>query len=53
MAPPLRTPSPPASVPVSLDVLMRSGRVRPGHRVLLAAVGSGIGYGAVVWLVGA
>lgn len=41
-----------ASVPVSLDVLMRSGRVRPGDRVLLAAVGSGIGYGAMVWQVG-
>lgn len=41
-----------ASVPVSLDVLVRSGRMRPGQRVLLAAVGSGIGYGAMVWQVG-
>lgn len=42
-----------ASVPVSLDRLLRSGRVRPGQRILFAAVGAGIGYGALVYQVGA
>lgn len=37
-----------ASVPYSLDVLWRSGRVKPGDRLLLAAVGAGTGYGAVL-----
>lgn len=37
-----------ASVPFSLDVLTRSGRVRPGDRLLLAAVGAGTGLGAVL-----
>jgi 3-oxoacyl-(acyl-carrier-protein) synthase III len=37
-----------ASVPYSLDVLVRSGRLRPGHRILLAAVGAGTGYGALL-----
>jgi len=42
-----------ASVPVSLDRLMRSGRVRPGDRILMAAVGAGTGYGALLFQVGA
>jgi 3-oxoacyl-(acyl-carrier-protein) synthase III len=42
-----------ASVPVSLDRLLQSGRVKPGQRILLAAVGAGIGYGALVYQVGA
>jgi 3-oxoacyl-[acyl-carrier-protein] synthase III len=42
-----------ASVPVSLDRLMRSGKVRPGDRILMAAVGAGTGYGAVLFQVGA
>lgn len=37
-----------ASVPISLDRLWRSGRVRPGDHLLLAAVGAGTGYGAMV-----
>lgn len=41
-----------ASIPVSLDRLLQSGRVRPHQRVLLAAVGAGIGYGALVYQVG-
>jgi 3-oxoacyl-(acyl-carrier-protein) synthase III len=41
-----------AAVPFSLDVLWRSGRVRPGQYVLLAAVGAGTAYGAVVYRVG-
>jgi 3-oxoacyl-(acyl-carrier-protein) synthase III len=42
-----------ASVPLSLDRLWRSGRVQPGDLILLAAVGSGISYGAMVYRVGA
>lgn len=37
-----------ASVPVSLDRLARSGRLRPGDRLLMAAVGAGTGYGALL-----
>lgn len=42
-----------ASIPVSLDRLMRSGKVRPGDRILMSAVGAGTGYGAVLFQVGA
>ena len=38
-----------ASIPLSLDRLRRSGRLRPGQRVLFAAVGAGIGYGAALY----
>lgn len=38
-----------ASVPFSLDALRRSGRLRPGQRVLMAAVGAGTGFGAMLW----
>lgn len=41
-----------ASVPVSLDRLVQSGRLRPGQRILLASVGAGIGYGAMIYQVG-
>lgn len=41
-----------ASIPVSLDRLWRNGKVRPGQRVLMVAVGSGISYGAVIYQVG-
>lgn len=41
-----------ASIPLALDRLVRSGRLRPGATVLMAAVGSGLSYGAVVWKVG-
>lgn len=41
-----------ASVPVSLDRLMRSGKVCPGDRILMAAVGAGTGYGAVLFQAG-
>lgn len=37
-----------ASAPYSLDRLMRSGKVRPGQRLLLCAVGAGMSYGAIV-----
>lgn len=42
-----------ASIPVSLDRLFRSGRVRPGDRILMTSVGAGTGYGAVIFQVGA
>lgn len=41
-----------ASVPVSLDRLLRSGKVRSGDRILMAAVGAGTGYGAVLFQAG-
>lgn len=38
-----------ASIPVSLDRLFRSRRVRPGDRILMAAVGSGVSYGSILY----
>ena len=35
-----------ASVPLALDVAVRDGRIRQGHRVLLAGVGGGFTWGA-------
>ncbi len=35
-----------ASVPLALDVAIRDGRIRPGHKVLLQAVGGGFTWGA-------
>ena len=37
-----------ASVPLALDVAVRDGRVRPGHRVMLEGVGGGFTWGAVL-----
>jgi 3-oxoacyl-[acyl-carrier-protein] synthase-3 len=37
-----------ASVPLALDVAVRDGRVRPGHRVMLQGVGGGFTWGAVL-----
>ena len=37
-----------ASIPVSLHRLLSSGRVRPGDRILMLGVGTGISYGAVL-----
>jgi 3-oxoacyl-[acyl-carrier-protein] synthase III len=37
-----------ASIPIGLDRLLRSGRVRPGDRILMAGVGAGASYGAVL-----
>jgi 3-oxoacyl-[acyl-carrier-protein] synthase-3 len=42
-----------ASVPVSLDRLRRSGKLRAGDLLLMIAVGSGISYGGMVYEVGA
>lgn len=40
-----------ASAPFSLHRLLRSGRVKPGQRLLLCAVGAGMSYGAMVYRV--
>ncbi len=37
-----------ASVPITLDEANRSGRLRPGDTVLMAAIGGGIAWGAAV-----
>jgi 3-oxoacyl-[acyl-carrier-protein] synthase III len=42
-----------ASIPISLDHLWRSGRVREGDRLLLVGVGAGISAGALILQVGA
>jgi 3-oxoacyl-[acyl-carrier-protein] synthase-3 len=36
-----------ASVPLALDVAIRDGRIRSGHKVMLQAVGGGFTWGAV------
>lgn len=41
-----------ASIPLSLDRLMQSGRVRAGDRVLMVGAGAGVSYGAVLLRVG-
>ncbi len=41
-----------ASIPVSLDRLMRTRPVRPGDRILMAGVGGGVSRGAVLHRVG-
>lgn len=40
-----------ASIPVSLDRLMRTRRVAPGARILMIGVGSGLSYGAALYRV--
>lgn len=42
-----------ASIPVSLHRLWASRRVRPGDRILMVGVGSGLSYGAILLQVGA
>jgi 3-oxoacyl-[acyl-carrier-protein] synthase-3 len=41
-----------ASIPTGLDRLLRSGRVRGGDRILMAGVGAGASYGAMLVRVG-
>ncbi len=41
-----------ASVPISLDRLMRTREVRPGAKILMIGVGSGLSYGAILHRVG-
>lgn len=40
-----------ASIPASLDRLMRTRNVKPGDRILMIGVGSGLSYGAVLYRV--
>jgi 3-oxoacyl-(acyl-carrier-protein) synthase III len=42
-----------ACIPLALDRLRASGVLRPGDRILLAGLGSGISYGAILYRVGA
>lgn len=37
-----------ASIPIALDEAVRDGRIKPGHNVLLCALGAGISWGAAV-----
>jgi 3-oxoacyl-[acyl-carrier-protein] synthase-3 len=37
-----------ASIPLALGLLREDGRLRPGHRVLVAAIGAGFTWGAGV-----
>ena len=37
-----------ASIPLALDVAIRDGRIKPGHKVLLDGIGAGFAWGAVL-----
>lgn len=37
-----------ATIPIALDIAVRDGRIQPGHNVLMAAIGGGITWGAVL-----
>ena len=37
-----------ASIPLALDIAVRDGRIRDGHHVMLAGVGGGFTWGAVL-----
>jgi 3-oxoacyl-[acyl-carrier-protein] synthase III len=41
-----------ASIPISLDRLLRTRHVRPRDRILMVGVGAGISFGAVLYQVG-
>lgn len=36
-----------ASIPLALDIAVRDGRIKPGHKVLLEAIGGGMAWGSV------
>ncbi len=40
-----------ASIPIALDEARRDGRIRPGQRVLVTALGAGLAWGAAVFTV--
>ncbi len=40
-----------AAIPASLDKLLRTRPVQPGHRILMIGVGSGLSYGAALYRV--
>lgn len=37
-----------ASIPLALDAGIREGKIKPGHKVMMAAVGGGLTWGAVL-----
>lgn len=37
-----------ATIPIALDVAMRDGRIKPGQNILMAAIGGGLTWGAVL-----
>jgi 3-oxoacyl-[acyl-carrier-protein] synthase-3 len=37
-----------ASIPLAFDVAVKDGRIQPGHRVLMEAMGGGFTWGAVL-----
>jgi 3-oxoacyl-[acyl-carrier-protein] synthase-3 len=37
-----------ASIPMALDLAVRDGRIRPGHRLILEGVGGGFTWGAAL-----
>ena len=37
-----------ASIPLALDVAVRDGRIKPGHLLLMEAIGGGFAWGAVL-----
>jgi 3-oxoacyl-(acyl-carrier-protein) synthase III len=41
-----------AAIPLSLDRLLRTRPVQPGHRILMVGVGIGVSYGATLYRVG-
>jgi 3-oxoacyl-[acyl-carrier-protein] synthase III len=41
-----------AAIPYSLDLLLRTRDVRPGHRILMIGVGAGVSQGAILYQVG-
>jgi 3-oxoacyl-[acyl-carrier-protein] synthase-3 len=40
-----------ATIPLTLDLMRKDGRVRPGQRVLLSGFGAGLTYGACIFTV--
>ena len=37
-----------ASIPIALDEAVRDGRIKPGHTVLMCALGAGISWGSAI-----
>jgi 3-oxoacyl-[acyl-carrier-protein] synthase III len=37
-----------ATIPIALDTAMRDGRIKPGQNILMAAIGGGLTWGAVL-----
>lgn len=40
-----------ASIPIALDEARRDGRIKPGHRVVVSALGAGLAWGAAVFTI--